>query len=70
MVNAANGQAAPAAECRWAVAGCGWVARDHFLPGLLAAADSRAGGPSPRLVAVTDADPAAAARLAVRAPGA
>ncbi|MFB8384567.1 Gfo/Idh/MocA family protein [Streptomyces rubiginosohelvolus] len=67
MVNAAKG--APAAVCRWAIAGCGWVARDHFLPGLLAAAD-RAAGVVPRLVAVTDADPANAARLADRTPGA
>ncbi|WP_344604160.1 Gfo/Idh/MocA family oxidoreductase, partial [Streptomyces glaucus] len=35
-----------------------------------AAADGRAGGSAPRLVAVTDADPAAAALLAARAPGA
>lgn len=55
--------------CRWAVAGCGWVARDHFLPGLLEAAGAAAGGVVPRLVAVTDVDPAAAVRLAGRAPG-
>ncbi|MFD4025781.1 Gfo/Idh/MocA family protein [Streptomyces sp. NPDC058576] len=66
MVNTGHGAAA---VCRWAIAGCGWVARDHFLPGLLAAADGTA-GVVPRLVAVTDADPAAAARLAGRAPGA
>ncbi|GAA2281302.1 1,5-anhydro-D-fructose reductase [Streptomyces ruber] len=65
----AGGRAAAPAVCRWAVAGCGWVARDHFLPGLLAAAASAAGGTVPRLVAVTDTDPAAAARLADRAPG-
>ncbi|MFD7709773.1 Gfo/Idh/MocA family protein [Streptomyces sp. NPDC059785] len=40
-----DGRATPAAApvaagCRWAVAGCGWVARDHFLPGLLAAAET------------------------------
>ncbi|RDG37102.1 Gfo/Idh/MocA family protein [Streptomyces corynorhini] len=70
MVNTANGRAAPAAVCRWAVVGCGWVARDHFLPGLLASAGGEDGGPVPRLVAVTDVDPSAAARLAVRAPGA
>ncbi|CAL9332652.1 1,5-anhydro-D-fructose reductase [Streptomyces sp. enrichment culture] len=69
-MNAPDGRTAPAAVCRWAIAGCGWVARDHFLPGLLAAAGGRAGGALPRLVAVTDADPAAAARLAARAPGA
>ncbi|MFF9203860.1 Gfo/Idh/MocA family protein [Streptomyces sp. NPDC014986] len=69
-MNAADRRAATATGCRWAVAGCGWVARDHFLPGLLAAAAGRAGGAAPRLVAVTDADPAAAARLAVRAHGA
>ncbi|MGC2998099.1 hypothetical protein ACPF8X_06805, partial [Streptomyces sp. G35A] len=61
-MNTSDGRVVPATVCRWAVAGCGWVARDHFLPGLLAAADSRAGGAVPRLVAVTDADPAAAAR--------
>ncbi|MDN3267126.1 Gfo/Idh/MocA family oxidoreductase [Streptomyces sp. MA15] len=69
-MNTSDGRAVPATVCRWAVAGCGWVARDHFLPGLLAAAGSRAGGAVPRLVAVTDADPAAAARLAARVPGA
>ncbi|MEU9581132.1 Gfo/Idh/MocA family protein [Streptomyces chilikensis] len=69
-MNAPDGRTAPATVCRWAVAGCGWVARDHFLPGLLAAAAGRSGGTVPRLVAVTDPDPAAAARLAVRAPGA
>lgn len=106
----AGGRAAPAAECRWAVAGCGWVARDHFLPGLLeaagngngtgaAGADAHAGAGTgaragalgtgadaawnaaraagtaagavvPRLVAATDVDPSAAARLAALAPGA
>lgn len=69
-MNAPDGRGVPATACRWAVAGCGWVARDHFLPGLLAAADGRSGGAVPRLVAVTDADPAAAARLAARVPGA
>ncbi|WP_413760593.1 Gfo/Idh/MocA family protein [Streptomyces sp. MMBL 11-3] len=87
MVNA-DGWAAAPAECRWAVAGCGWVARDHFLPGLLEAAAGlvkdardrhgshgiegavRASAPVPRLVAVTDRDPAAADLLAGRAPGA
>ncbi|GAA2390619.1 Gfo/Idh/MocA family oxidoreductase [Streptomyces glaucosporus] len=63
------GTPAAAAVCRWAIAGCGWVARDHFLPGLLAAARGRSGAAAPRLVAVTDTDPAAAARLAARAPG-
>ncbi|WP_221353522.1 Gfo/Idh/MocA family protein [Streptomyces beigongshangae] len=63
-----GGQAAVPAECRWAVTGCGWVARDHFLPGLLEAAAGSAGGVVPRLVAVTDLDPAAASLLAARVP--
>jgi len=40
------------------------VARDHFLPGLLEAARAASPDAAPRLVAVTDADPAASARLA------
>ncbi|PJE95412.1 gfo/Idh/MocA family oxidoreductase [Streptomyces carminius] len=57
------------AGCAWGIAGCGWVARDHFLPGLLQAARRHPAAP-PRLVAAADPDPAAAARLARRAPGA
>ncbi|MFW3169875.1 Gfo/Idh/MocA family protein [Geodermatophilus sp. CPCC 206100] len=45
----------------WGVAGCGWVARDHALPALLATPDAR-------VVAVHDRDPAALARLDVDAP--
>jgi predicted dehydrogenase len=45
----------------WGIAGCGWVARDHALPGLLAA-------PGARLVALHDRDPAALARVPVEAP--
>ena len=41
----------------WGIVGCGWVARDHLLPGLLATPDAR-------LVAACDRDPTAAARLA------
>ena len=41
----------------WGIVGCGWVARDHLLPGLRATAGAR-------LVAACDRDPAAAARLA------
>lgn len=40
----------------WGLVGCGWVARDHVLPGLLAV-------PGAHLVAVHDRDPQAAARL-------
>ncbi|MBN3932906.1 Gfo/Idh/MocA family oxidoreductase [Streptomyces verrucosisporus] len=61
--------AAAATTCRWAIAGCGWVARDHFLPGLLEAARQQPATAVPRLVAVTDADPVAATRLAARTPG-
>lgn len=66
----ADTSAAAAATCRWAIAGCGWVARDHFLPGLLEAARQRPATAIPRLVAVTDTDPVAAERLAARVPGA
>jgi 1,5-anhydro-D-fructose reductase (1,5-anhydro-D-mannitol-forming) len=41
----------------WGIVGCGWVARDHLLPGLLAT-------PHARLVAACDRGAAAAARLA------
>ena len=41
----------------WGIVGCGWVARDHLLPGLLATPDAR-------LVAACDRAAAAAARLA------
>ena len=41
----------------WGVVGCGWVARDHLLPGLRAT-------PGARLVGACDRDPVAAARLA------
>ena len=40
----------------WGVAGCGWVARDHALPALLAT-------PGARVVALHDRDPAALARV-------
>jgi 1,5-anhydro-D-fructose reductase (1,5-anhydro-D-mannitol-forming) len=45
----------------WGVAGCGWVARDHALPGLRQV-------PGARLVALHDRDPAAMARMPVEAP--
>jgi 1,5-anhydro-D-fructose reductase (1,5-anhydro-D-mannitol-forming) len=41
----------------WGIVGCGWVARDHLLPGLRATAGAR-------LVAACERDPAAADRLA------
>ena len=44
----------------WGIAGCGWVARDHALPGLLAA-------PGARVVALHDRDPAAMHRMPVEA---
>ena len=44
----------------WGIAGCGWVARDHALPGLLAA-----GGD---VVALQDRSPDALARMPVDAP--
>ena len=47
----------------WGIVGCGWVARDHLLPGLRAT-------PGLRLVAACDRDPAAAARLAAAATAA
>ena len=50
----------PGAGVGWGIAGCGWVARDHALPGLLAA-------PGARLVALHDRDPAAMARMPVEA---
>ncbi len=43
----------------WGVAGCGWVARDHALPGLLAAGAD--------VVALHDRSPAAMARMPVAA---
>ncbi|WP_336032711.1 Gfo/Idh/MocA family protein [Geodermatophilus sp. FMUSA9-8] len=42
----------------WGVAGCGWVARDHALPALLAVDGAR-------VVALHDLDPAAMARMPV-----
>ena len=45
-----------AAPLGWAVAGCGWVARDFAVPGIMAAGNSR-------LLAVHDVDPAAFAGL-------
>jgi predicted dehydrogenase len=45
----------------WGVAGCGWVARDHALPALLAT-------PAARVVALHDRDPGATARMDVAAP--
>jgi predicted dehydrogenase len=50
----------------WGIVGCGWVARDHLLPGLRATRGAR-------LVAACDRDPDAAVRLASAAgpaPGA
>jgi predicted dehydrogenase len=47
---------APARPVGWGIVGCGWVARDHLLPGLRATAGAR-------VVAACDRDPAAAARL-------
>jgi 1,5-anhydro-D-fructose reductase (1,5-anhydro-D-mannitol-forming) len=46
----------------WGVVGCGWVARDHVLPGLLAT-------PGARLVGACDRDAAAAERLVDAAAG-
>ena len=45
----------------WGIAGCGWVARDHALPALLAA-------PGAQVVALHDLDAAAMERMAVDAP--
>ena len=45
----------------WGVAGCGWVARDHALPALLAV-------PGARVAALHDLDPAAMDRMPVDAP--
>ena len=45
----------------WGLVGCGWVARDHVLPGLAAV-------PGAHLVAVHDRDAAAATALAASAP--
>jgi predicted dehydrogenase len=45
----------------WGIAGCGWVARDHALPALLAT-------PGARLVALHDRNPAALGRVPVEAP--
>lgn len=45
----------------WGIAGCGWVARDHALPGLLAV-------PSARVVALHDRSTLAMDRMAVAAP--
>jgi predicted dehydrogenase len=45
----------------WGIAGCGWVARDHALPALLAT-------PGARVVALHDRDPAALARVPVEVP--
>jgi 1,5-anhydro-D-fructose reductase (1,5-anhydro-D-mannitol-forming) len=47
----------PGAAVRWGIVGCGWVARDHLLPGLRAT-------PAARLVGACDRDVVAAARLA------
>ncbi len=45
----------------WGVAGCGWVARDHALPGLRQV-------PGARLVALHDRDPGALARVPAEVP--
>lgn len=50
----------PGEPVGWGIVGCGWVARDHVLPGLLAT-------PSAWLVGACDRDPVAATRLAARA---
>ncbi len=47
----------PGRTVGWGIVGCGWVARDHLLPGLRAT-------PGARLVGACDRDPAAALRLA------
>jgi predicted dehydrogenase len=47
----------PARPVGWGIVGCGWVARDHLLPGLRAT-------PGARLVGACDRDAVAAARLA------
>ena len=49
-----------AQDLSWGIAGCGWVARDHALPGLLAS-----GG---RVVALHDLSRAAMDRMPVEAP--
>ena len=46
-------------EIRWAVVGCGWVARDYGIPGILSAD----GG---RLIACVDRDPGALQRTAAK----
>jgi 1,5-anhydro-D-fructose reductase (1,5-anhydro-D-mannitol-forming) len=51
------GQGGSAKPVRWGIVGCGWVARDHLLPGLRAT-------PAARLVGACDRDVVAAARLA------
>lgn len=48
---------APGEPVGWGIVGCGWVARDHVLPALLAT-------PGARLAGAFDRDPAAAVRLA------
>ncbi|MGH3687132.1 MAG: Gfo/Idh/MocA family protein [Pseudonocardiaceae bacterium] len=45
----------------WGVAGCGWVARDHAVPGLMCVPDAR-------VVALHDPSPSAMARMTVDAP--
>jgi len=45
----------------WGIAGCGWVARDHALPGLLAVPDAQ-------VVALHDVSAAAMDRMPVDAP--
>jgi predicted dehydrogenase len=47
----------PGRAVGWGIVGCGWVARDHLLPGLRAT-------PGARLVGACDRDIVAAARLA------
>ncbi len=46
----------------WGLVGCGWVARDHVLPGLLAT-------PNARLVGACDRDPRAAGQVAALVGG-
>ncbi|MPQ96989.1 gfo/Idh/MocA family oxidoreductase [Modestobacter sp. I12A-02628] len=54
----AGGGSAGRGSIGWGIAGCGWVARDHALPGLLATDGAR-------VVALHDRDPAAMARMPV-----
>ncbi|MFD4787116.1 Gfo/Idh/MocA family protein [Streptomyces sp. NPDC058459] len=61
------GSGAPDGVCRWAVVGCGWVARDHFVPGVRASAAGAWG--RARVVAAVDRDADAAAAVSRAAGG-